>query len=193
MPWKKGGPQPKNGFDFFSQTIFISLTHHSPSYLALFPFRRWVPWGKDWVCAQPLPSAHQHGPRSLLKVSRHYHKLSENQDWQEMATGHKGPNQLLSVPLVNVCSFTLFLHFLCLSSWQRDATRDATRAATGGYELMQASWETTCSPGHVWISAFVLHWTCLQNLARRSSCRQHALQRVFTCSLTIIIGRNTSP
>lgn len=100
-------------FIFIAQTIFISLPHHSPSYLALFPFRLWVPWGKDWVCAQPLPSAHQHGPR--LKVSRHYHKLSENQDWQEIATGHKGPNQLLSVPPVNVCSFTLFLHFFSAS------------------------------------------------------------------------------
>lgn len=43
---------------FFTQTVFISLTHHFPSYLTLFPFRLWAPWDKSWVCAQPLPSAH---------------------------------------------------------------------------------------------------------------------------------------
>lgn len=144
--------------------------------------------GQGLVLCTAFTQYPQHGPRSLSKVSRCYHKISEKEGWKYISTGHKGPNQLLSVIPGNVCYFTLLLCFLCLFPWHRDATRAATR----GCEPMQAIWEITCSPGHGWISAFVLHWTCLQNLARRSSCHQHALRRPFTCSLTIIIGRNKS-
>lgn len=179
--------EPTNGFDCFFLTNLISLLHHFPSIFSLFPFRLWVSRDKGWVCAQPLSSTFSMA-RSLLKVSGCYHKINEKEGWKCISTGHKGPNQLLYVIPVNVCSFDLLVFFLCLSSWYRDATR----ADNGGCEPKQATWEITCSPGHGWISAFVLPWNCLQNLARRSSCHQHALQRAFTCLLTIIIGRNES-